>query len=95
MFFVEYRVFRLKYVTAAFIECHVDRSATPLPADIVTPFDQSACRRIAESVRGPLASLTLYPEDYGFLNPRQPPSCVVKGACLREIAFVRMSKDSR
>ena len=95
MFLVEYFVFRFEDVATVFIECHVDRSATPLPADIVTPFDQSAFRRIAESVRGPLASLTLYPEDYGFLNPRQPPSCVVKGACLREIAFVRMSKNSR
>jgi hypothetical protein len=93
MFFVEYRVFRLKDVTAALIECHVDRGATPLPANIVTPFDQGACRRVAESVRGPIAGLTLYPEDYGYLNPRPPPSCLVNGACLRETIFVEYSKD--
>ncbi len=93
IFFVEYLVFRLKDVTTALIECHVDRSATPLPAYIVTPFDQRACRRAAESIRGPIASSTLYPEDYGFLNSRPPPSCVVKGACLHKIVFVGTSID--
>ena len=93
MFLVECLVFRLKDVTTALVECHVHRGATPLPSNIVTPFDQRACRRIAESVRGPIASSTLYPEDYGLLNLRPPPSGVVKGACLRETAFVEMSKD--
>src|SRR6266700_7754542 len=49
MFFVECLAFRLKYITTALIECHVDRSATPLPADIiVTPFDQ---RRVSARSR--------------------------------------------
>ena len=92
MFLVEYFVFRFEDVATVFIECHVDRSATPLPAYIVTPFDQRACRRVVESVRGPIASSTLYPEDYGFLNSHPPPSGVVKGVCLRKIVFVEMSK---